>query len=881
MSQGSVGSEVLRYNQGLAGDAAEEEFSGSQEHPGDLERIKQNALAQERVFRIQEKLDEIRSDRAKELVARDTDQTTGQVRNGLFGWRAVRRSIERTLGDIVKSSSDYRAAEESVDESGVSSEHIETMMSEAADGFGSLSDEHARQEMSDLLSVIAERYKLDQDTRDTNPVVSKIRTIVGSNSVAINMAIGAAFRIIFKGATHATGLGGAVVTSAIYGGVSKGIGEYRSARSELLGNEGWCEALGQVEHTKQKLELMRQMVSNPETLRKYFAGNSSEAFEFFSQYQELLAQSAQEDQDSQLMIISPSIEGIYSARRKEIVNRAWKAAGKGALRAAVFSAVGYGITHFVSEFSHGNVAHATEEGSDPTAQGESGAAVPTTRVEDAPQAGSEDVVWRWNGIPNQPRLTIDHDTHLFEAGNDNHPQFAEVKIQGSTETGDTGSTPEEVAKVIAKSIGGKGGVGHFEVTDEQRDEIQKHITEWLKENRASEIQDGEFATGTTVRVDASELNDALKNAGIDKIELVEAEAGPDTPSTPESGGSAGPEDVPADADGSAPGSVGTPVGSPAPAEQPDSGTGEAALPPGTAEATDIPSDNDPNRPDGVGGTGRPPAPETGADEASPFPAADSPEKTDSYRTMKIVGGVAGLAVLSVVAVLKRREIAQSSRNIGRKVSGSYSELKERVSKLFSPPATEATVERLIERKDYQKAYQAAKQLPDSETKEGLTISAGTSYLEQMLKMARTKKNDELFTNAQKLALELLGIDSKNDYFLAAAAECELNLNEPQTALEHLQAISNPEIFDKLLLVETMMRLDQLDEAFDKAENIIRSTEIGSQGNAKAHWYTAIILHKRNASIDRIRTHAEMARKFYADDPSEEWQEILRQIDGGS
>lgn len=500
-----------------------------------LDTIRENALARDKAFRIQEKLDEIRSDRAQYLKNKDRD-TEGRVRNGLFGWRAIRRSFQ-PVADIARSPGDYAAAEKSVDENELKNVHIESLMSEAAGGFNSLSNDSARQEMNDLLSTIADRYKLDQETRTAHPVVSKIKAVVGSNSRVINMAVGAAFRIIFKGATHVTGLGGAVLASAIYGGASKGIGEYRSARAELLGNQGWREEIDKLENPKQKLEIMRQMVANPAALRRYFAGNSSEAFEFFGQYQELLGnvgeQEAGEDQESE-----QSIQDIYSQKESSARKRAWRAAGKAAATAALYSAAGYGIAHFFSELLHPDTPEpqgdsapepqgnsvtepaientkASLEGADPTAQGPSHVEIPITRITEH----EHDMTWRWNGVPHQPRLEIDHSTHLFEVGDDEHARFAEVKVEGNGEMGDTGSTPEEVAKEIARSIGSGRSGESLGIGPQQEEEIQKHIANWLHENKSNDLQNGEFNAGTTLRVDASELNDALKSAGIERIDI--------------------------------------------------------------------------------------------------------------------------------------------------------------------------------------------------------------------------------------------------------------------------------------------------------------------------------------------------------------------------
>lgn len=498
---------------------ADEQLSGVAQEP-DLEKIKANALARERILKVRSRLDEIRLERSAQLAARDTD-ATGVVRNGLFAWRAIRRSVKQTLTDVTKSASDLREAERDVDVSGVDNEHISSMISEAADGFSSLSGDQAKAEMNQLLSVIAERYQLDQEARQVHPVISKLKSLIESNSPAINIVIGSVFRIAFKGVTHTAGLGGAVLASAVYGAASRGIGEYRAARSELLGAKGWREVLSQFESPKQKLEIMRQMIVDKEALKKYFAGNSSEAFEFFGQYQELLAQCDGIDSDELLQVRVSSVEDVYSQRKREIGSRAWRAAGRGAARAAVFSGIGYIGTHVFSELLHGDIAHAQTADSDPTAQGPSHVEVPT--AEPSPESGGDhNVVWRYHGDDpsHSARLEIDSKTGLFREADG---QGSLVKIEGDGSTGDTGSTPEQVANIIAKRVAGSYGQEHsLPIDSDQQQQIQDHIAKWLEEHKAGDLENSEFKMGETVRVPASELNAAMQNAGVTGESIKEA-----------------------------------------------------------------------------------------------------------------------------------------------------------------------------------------------------------------------------------------------------------------------------------------------------------------------------------------------------------------------
>ena len=53
------------------------------------------------------------------------------------------------------------------------------------------------------------------------------------------------------------------------------------------------------------------------------------------------------------------------------------------------------------------------------------------------------------------------------------------------------------------------------------------------------------------------------------------------------------------------------------------------------------------------------------------------------------------------------------------------------------------------------------------------------------------------------------------WFLVVAIKCEINLGEPQAAIDHLNAIEILEFSDKFLLVRTMIQLNQLDKAHGK------------------------------------------------------------------
>lgn len=492
--------------------------------PSQLEIVRANAHAREQSLRVQQILDSICDQRSRELTARDTD-ALGKVRNGLFGWKAIRRSLAHTYSDIVNSGRDLSSAQEAVAEAGIKSKAAETLIDRATEGFEGISSDSARAEMDQLLSVLTDRYGLDRETREKNPTITKIKTVLGSNSRAINMAIGATFRICFKGATHLGGLGGAVAASAIYGGISKGVGEYYKGRECELGQSSWQEVVDQAESPSQKLAIMRQMIADPATLRRYFVGDSGRAFEFFGQYEQLLAQTEQQiSEDESAAGENLSVEEIYAERMAGVRREALRAAARGAATAALYSAGGYAITHFVGEMLHPEAAHAAQtDGSqtDPTAQGPSHTTIPTAPPNpdaDAPSPEAEtdqSISWRWNETPNQPRLEIDHSTHHFVEGD---TQFAEVKIEGEDISGDTGSSPEEVAKIIARDISGKQGVGHFDVTPEQQAKIQEHLARWLRANEVDRLGgNNEFAVGETVHVPASELNEALRLAEIREI----------------------------------------------------------------------------------------------------------------------------------------------------------------------------------------------------------------------------------------------------------------------------------------------------------------------------------------------------------------------------
>lgn len=515
------------------------------------ETIAQNAMAQKQAELVAEKLASMRADRAASITERDRDEN-GRVRNGLFGWRILKRSILTSQENRRQARSDRQEAEEyAKQESGMYEKFVETTLERAANDWGDVSNATCKKELSELMELVNERYELDQEEPASMSLGGKLRQVLLSNSRLLNMGIGAGFRIAFKTATHLTGLGGAVLASGIYGGVSTGLREYGRIKKEKLGMKGWREELDRIDSTDEKLALMRQ-IAKKENFRKYFAGNSSEAFEFLNIFYHL---SAQADQKTLSDIASPNLlKEIY--RRKGIGQGALIQAGKGAFRAMAYSAIGYEIANAFSGLIHANgaveneppgtrvsdapqgatpshdLAPGTHEGAlDPNAppgahefpapQGathlppETGAhsadAPPVEQnAPDTPEAPHNSVEWRPQG-----RLTITN--HQFETGQGHD---AVVKIEENAAIGDApGASPEEVAHEIARNIGRGPSGQSLEISAAQQQQIEDHIATWLHQNQSGNLHEGLYPTGEEVHVPADELNVALKGANVDTTHI--------------------------------------------------------------------------------------------------------------------------------------------------------------------------------------------------------------------------------------------------------------------------------------------------------------------------------------------------------------------------
>jgi len=521
------------------------------------ETITQNTVAQKQAEFVAEKLASMRADRAASIAERDRDEN-GRVRNGLFGWRILKRSILTSRENRHQARSDRQEAEEyAKQESGMYEQSVETTLERAAKDWEGVSNATCKKELSELMELVNQRYKLDQEEPASMGLGGKLRQVLLSNSRLLNMGIGAGFRIAFKTATHLTGLGGAVLASGIYGGVSTGLREYARIKKEKLGMKGWREELDRIDSTNEKLALMRQ-IAKKENFRKYFAGNSSEAFEFLNIFYHL---SAQADQENLSDIASPNLlKEIY--RRKGIGQEALIQAGKGAFRAMAYSAIGYEIANAFSGLIHANeaveneppgtrvsdapqgampshdLAPGTHEGTlDPNAppgahespapQGATrlppetgGHPVDTPPVEqnapDTPEAPHDSVEWRPQG-----RLTITN--HQFETGQ-GHDSV--VKIEENPAVGDEpGASPEEVAHEIARNIGRGPSGQSLEISAAQQQQIEDHISTWLHNNQSDSLHEGLYPTGEEVHVPSDELNAALKAA---KVDTAHIEVAPET-----------------------------------------------------------------------------------------------------------------------------------------------------------------------------------------------------------------------------------------------------------------------------------------------------------------------------------------------------------------
>ncbi len=528
------------------------------------ETITQNTVAQKQAELVAEKLASMRADRAASIAESDRDEN-GRVRNGLFGWRILKRSILTSRENRHQARSDRQEAEEyAKQESGMYEQSVETTLERAAKDWEGVSNATCKKELSELMELVNQRYKLDQEEPASMGLGGKLRQALLSNSRLLNMGIGAGFRIAFKTATHLTGLGGAVLASGIYGGVSTGLREYARIKKEKLGMKGWREELDRIDSTNEKLALMRQ-IAKKENFRKYFAGNSSEAFEFLNIFYHL---SAQADQENLSDIASPNLlKEIY--RRKGIGQEALIQAGKGAFRAMAYSAIGYEIANAFSGLIHANeaveneppgtrvsdapqgampshdLAPGTHEGTlDPNAppgahespapQGATrlppetgGHPVDTPPVEqnapDTPEASHSSVEWRPQG-----RLTITN--HQFETGQ-GHDSV--VKIEENPAVGDEpGASPEEVAHEIARNIGRGPSGQSLEISAAQQQQIEDHISTWLHNNQSDSLHEGLYPTGEEVHVPSDELNAALKAAKVDTAHIEGLATAPQPPPDP-------------------------------------------------------------------------------------------------------------------------------------------------------------------------------------------------------------------------------------------------------------------------------------------------------------------------------------------------------------
>jgi len=458
----------------------------------DIEKIRENAQMQRNLHRLQQILDEIRTQRAREIAQKDIE-ATGQKQNGLFGWRALRRSYEGFIKNIVNASGDMSKAQERLDSELIAQDNPENLstIDRALEAFRQTCDQSQKQELTELMGMISDRYALEkQNGNATSEVVQKIEQTIMANSALLNMAIGAVFRTAFRSISHVGGLGGALLTSAIYGGASAGLRERRKARQEELSASAWKQELEKLETPEQKLGLLRQIAENPGKFRTYFEGRSAEALEFFLLYQQTLSET---DLQKVLEGAPPNIREIYAG--KKIGARALVAAGRGALRSMTFSGIGYAITHGLSSLAHGELAMAQGEGSG------------DTQWKD--QAPQYPITWREHLDQDMqtPRLELS-DRGRFETGDN---QYAEVKIEDREGEGGA-SSPENVAGEIAKSLGKAGRPdkmrANFQITDEQQTQIKDHITQYLRNKNI------DYSEGATIRVPASELNDALDKAGV-------------------------------------------------------------------------------------------------------------------------------------------------------------------------------------------------------------------------------------------------------------------------------------------------------------------------------------------------------------------------------
>lgn len=676
------GSFDVEQNQaGAVAIAEQEQEQDTTSRDLDIKKIRENAETQRNLYRLQQILDEIRTERAREIDRKDID-ATGERRNGLFGWRALRRSYEGFIKNIVNASGDMSKAQERLDSELMAQDNPENLSTadRALEAFGQTCDQSQKQELTELMGMISDRYALEkQNGNATSEVMRKIEQTIMANSALLNMAIGAVFRTAFRSISHVGGLSGALLTSAIYGGASSGLRERRKARQEELSASAWKQELEGLETPEQKLGLLRQIAENPAKFRTYFEGRSAEAFEFFLLYQQTLSET---DLESILEDAPPNIREIYAG--KKIGARTLVAAGRGALRSMTLSGIGYAITHGLSSLAHGELAMA-QEGSGGDAKWES-------------QQPKYPITWRehLDQSPQTPRLEL-NDRGRFETGSD---QYAEVEIQGVSEnTEGELSSASNVAREIAKNLGKAGRPGEMQadlqITNDQQTQIEEHITQYLKNKNI------DYSEGETIHVPASEINRALDEAHVrisDSLtyqapETPEAEAGApaqepatldSTEGAPAEGEEAPAAEEPAEAEGSpaegGPVSEGNEGASQA---DNDAGMGEGASEPITGQGEG--EDN--------GGTADMESKEVDPQQESGEPLADEgkagkPAEADEEKNWKerfgsFVSRVAwpetiGLGVLAVLAIAEWKRGWKDVQTIKRGLGGVAERMREKI-----------------------------------------------------------------------------------------------------------------------------------------------------------------------------------------------------------
>lgn len=475
-----------------------------------IEKISQNAIAQEKARFIERRLAELKA-----------------ARIGNKKWFAKLFESWSRKGKRA----DIRQAREEAEQ--LDFAEIGRITEQAIKGWTEVGNEAKSKEMAELYEMVAKKYGLEKENKPKNKLTEFLVKWVGP------AAIGAGFRILFGAATGITGLPGAAVVGGIVGAVRGGLAEKRRLHGEMLGYEGWKQQLAELDSDQAKLEAMRSLTQDRKTFDRYFKGKSDEAFKFMIDFMTL-----SKDVDSQNVASNSFAEKILKNTNKEIQGKViWAGVKSGLVAAGVSAAVyellavlGVGAHHPTGEQpaagpgqapagaasgpglnapethppisgpgefpgGHGGPGEfpqgTPEPGTAPAAPG----VVPPVGAEQAPAITHPETPHQFDWRPDH-RLEINSHTGEFSEGT-GHDAIVHVDQAN-------GATAEDIAKVVAKDIQHGQTGEHFNLTHDQTLKLADELSRQVQAEHAGQAV---FGHDSDVTLSARAVNDAMERLG--------------------------------------------------------------------------------------------------------------------------------------------------------------------------------------------------------------------------------------------------------------------------------------------------------------------------------------------------------------------------------